>query len=292
MTSAAFSIDSTTCPAAVSTTYGATVTLQVLDMSNLNNATFSVAADGTGMSQNLTVAPTITHGTRGSATFTFPSDPGDNRGASVGIMCRGVDANGTQHLAYGLVGVVNPRTGLLPPAANERLWRHATDGWLEVIDEAASLAFGGVRLGTWQGTKTAVPVTGSPPEYTQLLGFAITDEILPDMGMKQFSMEIAHGDDGGDIENSHIETVVFSIIREGATASSASYTIKVGASASTHGTVTALNGTIDSGLDYQLYLSGGNFSILIERSDSGGDNQPRNARVDLTHGPAMEDLTT
>lgn len=132
MASAAFSINSTSVPQstgiAVSTTYGATVTLTLDDITGASAIAWTIV----GVNDPGTSVPTITRsGTPlgSTATFTAGADPMNGKGVSYNIRCRVTDGNRTTYDHYGVVGVPNAG-GFVPFAAGEDLnARHATMGW-------------------------------------------------------------------------------------------------------------------------------------------------------------------
>ena len=136
--SAAFSIEGTPVPqstgAAVEVAYGATVNLALLSTTGVN----SVEWDFVGLSSNLSADPTITPAgapSGATASFTAASDQEDFNGVGYAISCTVSDGKNTA-TSYGVVGVP-AAYGEVPPIANERLARHATQGWLAYVSDMA-----------------------------------------------------------------------------------------------------------------------------------------------------------
>jgi len=131
--SALFSIEGTATPAAVEISYDDTVNLALLSTTGVKSVSWEII----GVSSNLTLAsaPSIT--LSGSppgitASFVADSDLGDGRGIGYCVQCTVSDGKNTA-TSTGIVGVVN-QASFIPPVANERLARHATLGWLSLLD--------------------------------------------------------------------------------------------------------------------------------------------------------------
>lgn len=118
------------------TTYGATVNLALLSTLGVNAVDFVVV----GVSNSTLTIPTITEGTLGTASFTFPADPSDAMGRSVLveiIVNGGFDQHGKQSPALRtrvLIGVANAN-GVIPIASDESMERDAIVGWLAALNE-------------------------------------------------------------------------------------------------------------------------------------------------------------
>lgn len=133
--SAAFTIDGTAVPGEVETTFGSSVALALTSTTGVLSVEWAII----GLSANLTTAPTVTYaGTPSGATasFTADADQGDGQGVGYAIRCTVSDGKNTA-TSYGVVGV--PASyGRVPPIANERLARDATQGWLGLFADMAS----------------------------------------------------------------------------------------------------------------------------------------------------------
>jgi hypothetical protein len=159
--SASFTIDGTTVPAAVSTEYGSTVSLVLLDASGASAIDWTIV----GSSGQSLVTPTITRaGTPlgKTATFTLPATEQGDAGVAYGIKCTVTGVGGESAVAYGVVGVPNA-AGLVPLVSGERSWRNATHGWGLTLNGALI----GAPVATYLGTTAddtrlnvfAIPIT-------------------------------------------------------------------------------------------------------------------------------------
>lgn len=157
MASSAFSINSISVPQstgiAVSTTFGATVTLTIDSITGASSIAWSIV----GVNDPSTSVPTITASgtpTGATATFTAGSDPGNGKGLSYLIRCRVTDGNGQRYYSYGVVGVKNAG-GFVPFAAGEDLnGRHPTMGWTVGANDMAL----GFPNTAWNDTTTSTDV--------------------------------------------------------------------------------------------------------------------------------------
>jgi hypothetical protein len=136
--SAAFSIEGTPVPQssglAVEIAYGDTVNLALLSTTGVSSVSWEII----GMSSNLSTEPSISLGGSPAgvtASFTADSDQNDLAGVGYCIACTVSDGKNTA-TSYGLVGV--PACyGFVPPVANERLARHASQGWIGLLNSMA-----------------------------------------------------------------------------------------------------------------------------------------------------------
>jgi hypothetical protein len=140
MTSAAFTINGTQAPAAVSVAYGATVTFAATD---LTGAQGPIEWTITGSSKSTYTNPTITAGgipTGSTATCPQIADPGGGLGASFVVQCTVRDSLNNVYTQTGVFGTYNS-AGIIPLAVGEGAARSSTHGWVEAVNEA--LASGG-----------------------------------------------------------------------------------------------------------------------------------------------------
>lgn len=147
--SAAFTINATSVPAAVSVAYGGGVTLALSSITGVESVQFSiVGTSGTGVSAvALTPAGTPTGS---QATATMPADPGDGLGRAYLVRCL-VSNQYESAEAYGIFGATN-EAGIVPLTFGEELARHATGGWIDVINQIAKVANDRIALLTKSGT--------------------------------------------------------------------------------------------------------------------------------------------
>lgn len=133
--SAAFTIAGTAVPGEVEVAFGASVALALTSTTGVLSVEWAII----GLSANLSSTPTITYaGSPSGATATFPAaaDQGDGQGVGYAVRCTVSDGKNTS-TSYGVVGVP-AAYGRVPPTANERLARHATQGWLGFFSDMAA----------------------------------------------------------------------------------------------------------------------------------------------------------
>lgn len=133
MTSAAFTVNSATNPAAHSVSYGSTVNLQLLSFSGATSIIWTVQS----CSHPGDSLPTITiSGTPpgSTASFVMPADPLDGYGRTFLVKCSVssdiIGSDGAIQLSeeFAVIGVPNVR-GLIPIAPGEENYRDGTHGW-------------------------------------------------------------------------------------------------------------------------------------------------------------------
>jgi len=169
--SAAFTINSTAVPAAVSVAYGATVTLQLTSATGVDSVVFSVD----GVSKSGVSNPTLTPAgvpSGATTTFTMPSDPGDGLGRAYLIKCTVSNTYETA-TAYGVVGATND-AGIVPLTAGEELARNATVGWLDVINTVAKTGADRIAINAQTGTSYTLALTDAGRLVTLSNASAIT----------------------------------------------------------------------------------------------------------------------
>ena len=136
MTSAAFTINGTVTPCAVSVAGGSTVALELVDLTGATVVQWAVES----ASRDGVTLPTITQtgnvGQHGS--LTFPAAPGDGLGLSLLVSCTVTDGAGQQTVMRGVCGIAGP-SGLIPVAYGERDDRRAT-GWTDEVNTAIATA--------------------------------------------------------------------------------------------------------------------------------------------------------
>lgn len=154
--SAAFTINGSANPARHTTTYGATVTLALVDAAGVDSVSFSIIS----ASRSGVTLPTLTtSGTPAgsTATFTMLADPLDGLGRTLRVQC--IVTNSTETVvSYGVVGVAN-NLGLLPLAAGEELDRDGTYGYVEDVNQA--LAGGAAVIQLNEQTDTTYTLAAS-----------------------------------------------------------------------------------------------------------------------------------
>ncbi len=134
MASAAFSINTTTVPAAVSVAYGGAVALALLSTTGVATVSWRIA----GSSKSTYTNPTITAAgvpSGATASCTHIADPGTGLGASFLVECTVTDSNGATYVQTGVFGTANT-AGKIPIASNEMAGRSATHGWVESLNQA------------------------------------------------------------------------------------------------------------------------------------------------------------
>jgi hypothetical protein len=169
--SAAFTINSTAVPAAVSVAYGATVTLVLTSITGVESVAFTIE----GTSKSGVSAPTLTPSgspSGSTATFTMPSDPGDGLGRSYLVKCTVSNSYETQ-TAYGIVGAVND-AGLVPLAAGETTARSATHGWLDTVNTLLKVGGDRMAINAQTGTSYTLVLTDAGRLVTLTNASAIT----------------------------------------------------------------------------------------------------------------------
>lgn len=132
--SANFTVEGSSAVQAHSVSYGQTIDLALLSLSDVSSIAWSIP----GTSKTDFSAPTITPAgspSGATASFVMPSDPGDGLGRSVLVKCLVADANGVSVAAYRVVGVANSG-GVIPVAAGEENHRHATHGYIDEFNRA------------------------------------------------------------------------------------------------------------------------------------------------------------
>lgn len=157
MTSADFSINGTEVPIAtglaVSSTYGSTVSLALLDVSGAAAIDWAVL----GVSGTDIAVPTVSKTgvpLGATASFAIPSDNGKGFGVSYDVRCRVTDGNGDRVESHGIVGVPNAG-GAVPLAAGEEIARHPTLGWTVFVNQMAM----GFPHTTWSATTVDATIT-------------------------------------------------------------------------------------------------------------------------------------
>lgn len=194
MTSAAFTINSTTVPQsngdAVETSSGGTVSLAVTDTTGAN----SIVWDVVGTSDPDVAAPTIT--TAGvpdgaTATFIMPGEPSLSMGSAVGVRCRVEDDAGNTYDHHGVVGVPN-NASLVPLCAGEKTWRHATHGWLKQVNSSLLTLTNTQLLPISESSWVAVD-SGSNGTPTTIDTYAVglADQEFVDLGVRLWYCEAA-----------------------------------------------------------------------------------------------------
>jgi len=152
MTSAAFTINGTAAPCAVSVLYGATVTFAATDL---------VGAQGPiewtiiGSSKSTYTNPTLTAGgipTGSTATCTQIADPSTGLGASFVVQCTVRDSLNNVYTQTCVFGTRNS-AGIVPLASGETAARSNTHGWVETVNQAM-IAGSSVHNITTYGAKT------------------------------------------------------------------------------------------------------------------------------------------
>jgi hypothetical protein len=134
MVSAAFTVDGVSNPAEHTTTYGATVALALASVTGVSTITWTIDS----ISEPSASYPTITAAGSpigSTASFPFPSNPGDGRGRTILVRCYVTGANGTSDSKSAIVGVANSQ-GVIPIAPGETDERNATHGWLPALNTA------------------------------------------------------------------------------------------------------------------------------------------------------------
>lgn len=132
--SASFSVDASSAIQAHETTFGGTVNLALLSLTDVRNVEWSI--DGT--SHSSMSSPTITPAgspTGATASFTMVSDPGDGEGRAVVVKCLVRGSNGATATAYRVVGVAND-AGVIPVCVGEENYRSSTHGWVGPVNTA------------------------------------------------------------------------------------------------------------------------------------------------------------
>lgn len=175
MTSASFSIEGTTVPAAVAVAYGATVDFVLLSTVGAKSIAWTIAGSSDSSYTNPTITPA---GVPSGATASCPqiADPGTGLGASFLVKCVVTDSNNVTYTQYGVFGTANA-AGRIPITCGEMLARDATHGWTEAINTAiGSLRvfaagtlvndWGTVNANTFVGATVSVP--GALPTDTVL----------------------------------------------------------------------------------------------------------------------------
>lgn len=140
MTSALFTVNSSSVQQAHVAAFGSSVSLAVANTAGVRQVEWSIV----GTSRSGLAIPTITAtGTPSgvTASFPMPSDPGDGEGRSFLVQCLvngGRDALGQSDPALLVRRVVGARSsaGYVPACVNERDERNATHGWLELLNGA------------------------------------------------------------------------------------------------------------------------------------------------------------
>lgn len=128
---ASFTVDGNANPAAHETTYGATVNLALVDVTDAGQISWSIDS----VSKSDQTKPTITEAgapTGATASFPMPADPGDGEGRAFRIKVTVTNQLGTD-TKYGIVGAVNS-AGRVPFVAFEELDRHAVYGWVDELN--------------------------------------------------------------------------------------------------------------------------------------------------------------
>lgn len=169
--SAAFTINGTAVPAAVSVAYGATVTLQLTSATGVDSVVFSVE----GVSKSGVSNPTLTPAgvpSGATTTFTMPADPGDGLGRAYLIKCTVSNSYETA-TAFGVVGAAND-AGLVPLTAGEELARNATVGWLDLINTIGKVAGDRIAINAQTGTSYTLVLTDAGKLVTLSNAAAIT----------------------------------------------------------------------------------------------------------------------
>jgi len=165
-----FTINSTQAPAAVATTYGATVSLALVSTTGVNTIQWSLP----GASRSLTTPTIAVSGTPAGATASFAmvADDGSERGAAFVVKCQITDANGISYTAYGIVGVVDG-TGTVPFVLGEELARDAVFGWCPTLNQKLLSFYSSIPI----------PPTGSEGSLFYVDSsndLAYTDELVTD----------------------------------------------------------------------------------------------------------------
>ena len=132
--SADFTVNGAANPASHTTSYASAVTLSLASVVGVAQATWTCS----GSSHTDLTLPTITLSgvpSGATATFTFPSDPGDGQGRALLVTCQVSDgSNGSQagvnvDTSTAKVSVLNDASKA-PVCVNERLETDGTHGYL------------------------------------------------------------------------------------------------------------------------------------------------------------------
>jgi hypothetical protein len=159
MPSASFAINGTTVPAAVAVAYGATVTLTLLSTTGVASITWRIAGSSAATLTNPTITPAGAP-SGATASFTHVADPGGGVGASLLVECSVLGTDGETYVAYGIAGTANA-VGVIPLSAGEKYARHATHGYLDVLNRLAlSPLSGGSITGDLAVSGTVTAGTG------------------------------------------------------------------------------------------------------------------------------------
>lgn len=159
MPSASFSINGTTVPAAVSVAYGGAVTLALLSTTGVATISWRLAGSSASTLTNPTITPAGSP-SGATATCTHVADPGGGVGASFLVECTVMGTDGETYLAYGIFGTANA-VGNIPFASGEQYARHATHGYLDLLNRIAlSPLSGGSITGDLAVSGTVTAGTG------------------------------------------------------------------------------------------------------------------------------------
>jgi hypothetical protein len=158
MASSEFTVNGSSLPAAISTTWGATVTCSLVSTQRVNSVAWSVL----GKSRSTLTTPTlVSSGSPSGAimTFTFPSAGAYGAyGGSLLIQCvvtYSVAGKARTHTTRAMIGVPIPGTALVPGAIGETTER-GTYGWLDLLNNQLAALSGLVVA----GTSSDVAITG------------------------------------------------------------------------------------------------------------------------------------
>jgi hypothetical protein len=158
MASSDFTVNGSSLPAAISTTWGATVTCSLVSTQRVNSVAWSVL----GKSRSTLTTPTlVSSGSPSGAimTFTFPSAGAYGAyGGSLLIQCvvtYSVAGKARTHTTRAMIGVPIPGTALVPGAIGETTER-GTYGWLDLLNNQLAALSGLVVA----GTSSDVAITG------------------------------------------------------------------------------------------------------------------------------------
>ncbi len=130
--SAEFSVEGDSTVQAHTVSYGQTVDLQLLSLTDVRSIAWSFA----GTSHASMVEPTITPAgspTGYTASFPMVADPADGEGRAGVVKCLVTSHTGATAVAYRVVGVPNTR-GYVPISAGEETARNLTHGWVAPIN--------------------------------------------------------------------------------------------------------------------------------------------------------------
>lgn len=157
--SADFTVNGNANPAEHEVEYGDSVSLALTSTTGATSIEWSVV----GTSHDDVTEPSIVAGgspAGATATFTFPSDPGDGAGRAVLVQAMVKDSTATERLLDRDRGVhwdirraiigVRGANGAIPICVNEQLDRNATHGWVQMLNNALT----GAPTKSWSGSLT------------------------------------------------------------------------------------------------------------------------------------------